>query len=70
MDQDSKKEAERLRKATYRAKVKSKSDGSYVQTPIELAKELLETMKEPDANAPFQDEKIGPLLKPDDKKTL
>ena len=53
MEQDSKKEAERLRKATYRAKLKSKSDGSYLQTPIELAKELLEAMKEPDANAPF-----------------
>ncbi len=53
MEQDSKKEAERLRKATYRAKLKSKTEGSYVQTPIELAKELLEAMNEPDANAPF-----------------
>ncbi len=53
MDQFPKKEAERLRKATYRAKIKSKSEGSYIQTPIELAKELLEAMKDPDANAPF-----------------
>jgi hypothetical protein len=30
MDEDSKKEAERLRKATYRAKLKSKSEGTYV----------------------------------------
>ncbi len=70
MAQDPKKEAERLRKANYRAKLKSKTDGSYVPTPIEQAKDLLELMEEPDANVPFNDEKIGPLLKAEDKRAL
>jgi hypothetical protein len=70
MNSEAKKEAERVRKATYRAKQKSISNGTYVPTPVELAKQMLETMEEPDVAAAFNDEEIGPQLKPDDRKTL
>ena len=39
-------------------------------TPIELAKQMLEAMDDPDVAAAFNDETIGVQLKPDDKKTL
>jgi hypothetical protein len=70
MEGDAKKEAERLRKAGYRARVRSITNGTYTATPIELAKRLLEGMDDPEVAAAFQDDEIGSLLKPEDKKTL
>ena len=70
MDLEAKRAAERIRKAQYRVKQKLISDGKYVTTAIELAKELLDSMDEPDVAAAFTDPKIGEQLKPDDKKAL
>ncbi len=39
-------------------------------TPIELAKQMLEAMDEPDVACVFNDETIGGQLNPDDRKTL
>ncbi len=70
MEGDTKKEAERIRKAEYRARVKSITNGTYTTTPIELAKRLLEGMDDPEVASAFKDDEIGPLLKAEDKKTL
>jgi hypothetical protein len=70
MEAEAKKEAERVRKANYRAKQRSISNGTYIPTPIEIAKQILEAMEEPDVAAAFNDERIGAQLKPDDRKTL
>jgi hypothetical protein len=70
MNSDAKKEAERVRKAQYRAKQKLISNGTYVPTPIELAKQMLEAMDEPDVAAVFNYETFVGQLNPDDKKTL
>ena len=70
MDPDPKREAERIRKAQQRTKNRLIADGTYVPTALELAKQLLETMDEPDVAAAYSDEKIGPLLQQEDKKTL
>jgi hypothetical protein len=59
MSSEDRREAERLRKADYRSRAKSISNGTYIPTPIELAKKLLEGMDEPEVAAAFNDAEIG-----------
>jgi hypothetical protein len=70
MEIEQKRLQERLRKADWRARQKAISEGTYVATPLERAKELLESMEAPDLSGVYADEAIGKLLTPEDKKPL
>jgi hypothetical protein len=47
MDEDHRREAERIKKSTQRAKNKAILAGTYNYTPLELAKQFLDKMAEP-----------------------
>lgn len=44
------KDYERDRKARWRAEQRAKKDGTYIPSPIEKAKDILEAMESPDVD--------------------
>jgi hypothetical protein len=46
------------------------SEGTYVASALEKAKQLLESMESPELSAVYADESIGTMLTPEDKKPL
>ena len=58
-EEEKRREKERLRKANDRAKKRAIEDGSYVFTPIEKAKKLLEEMADPTLEDLYLNEEIA-----------
>ena len=61
---------ERERKAKWRADKKAKHSGTYQETPLEVAKSLLEEMDSPDLQTMLNSNEIRESLTSDDLKLL
>ncbi len=70
MNDEQKREAERTRKATQRAKSKAITEGKYIFTPLELAKQYLDKMQEPSLEELYLNEELSVKLAPNDKRPL
>ena len=70
MNDEQKREAERIRKATQRARSKAISEGKYIYTPLELAKQFLDKMQEPSLEELYLNEELSIKLTPNDKRPL
>jgi hypothetical protein len=70
MDEEQRREAERIRKANQRAKLKAINEGKYIYTPVELAKQFLEKMQEPSLEELYLNEELSSKLTSADKRPL
>ena len=61
---------DRERKAAQRERERAMSTGTYVKSPLELAKELLSAQTSPDMIAIESNEELSSLLTADHKKQL
>ena len=70
MDNERKKEQDRLAYHRKRDRDKAKLDGTYVSGPLEQAKDFLCEMEQPELAAVYTHKEIGPLLTDADKRHL